>query len=144
MPISYLFSNLLISRGRSSTYMWCTIGLCVAQLLCVSFCVPYGIERMVQGFVAINILWLGVWFYFSHREIRLSLVEAVKDVSPYALLSVAVVYATHLATATIENMYVSIVLKILMVFFAYCAVLWLLRSTIFREALMFITKKKID
>ena len=47
IPVSYLFSNLLISRGHSSTYMWCTIGLCVAQLLGVGLCVPYGIGRMV-------------------------------------------------------------------------------------------------
>lgn len=144
MPISYLFSHLLISRGRSSTYMWCTIGLCAAQLLCVGFCVPYGIGRMVQGFVAINILWVGVWFYFAHGEIGLSLKEAVKDIAPYALLSAGIVYATYLVTSSIENMYLSIAVKVLMVFVLYCAALWLLGSTIFREALMFITKKKIE
>ena len=144
MPVSYLFSNLLISRGHSSTYMWCTIGLCVAQLLGVGLCVPYGIGRMVQVFAAVNILWLGVWFFFSHREIGLSIVEAVSDVAPYLLLSVAIVFGAHWVTEGIGNMYVRIVVKVLMVAVAYCGALWVLRSTIFREALQFITKKKIE
>lgn len=141
MPISYLFSNLLITRGRSSTYMWCSIALCVAQLLGVGLCVPYGIGRMVQVFTAVNILWVGVWFFFARREIDLKLSEAVRDVAPYLLLSAAIVVATHLLTSGIGNMYLSIALKVLMVFVAYCAALWLLRSTIFREAVSFITKR---
>ena len=144
MPVSYLFSNLLISRGHSSTYMWCTIGLCVAQLLGVGLCVPYGIGRMVQIFAAVNILWLGVWFFFSHREIGLSVIEAVSDVAPYLLLSVAIVFGTHWVAEGIENMYVRIVVKVLIVAVTYCGALWVLRSTIFREAVQFITKKKIE
>ena len=143
MPLSYLFSNLLISRGHSSTYMWCTIGLCVAQLLGVWLCVPFGIGRMVQVYALLNILWLGVWFAFSHREIGLSVREAVGDVAPYLLLSAGIVYATHLATGGIGNMYVSIVVKALSVAVAYCGALWLLRSTIFREVILFVTKKQI-
>ena len=144
MPISYLFSNLLISRGHSSTYMWCTIGLCVAQLLGIGLCVPYGIGWMVKVFAAINILWLLVWFHFSHGEIRLSVGEALKDISPYLLLSVALVVATHFATKGISNLYVSLVLKVVMVGASYCVVLWLLGSTILRETIMFVTKKKIE
>ncbi|MCR4602047.1 MAG: lipopolysaccharide biosynthesis protein [Prevotella sp.] len=143
MPVSYLFSNLLITRGHSSTYMWCTIALCAAQLLCVGLCVPYGIDSMVMAYTGVNVAWLGVWFAFAHDEIGLTLWEAVSDVAPYVLLSVAIVYATWLATSPINNMYASIVVKVLMVGVSYCVLLWLLRSTIFREAIMFITKKKI-
>ena len=144
IPVSYLFSNLLISRGHSSTYMWCTIGLCVAQLVGVGLCVPYGISRMVQVFAAVNILWLGVWFCFSHREIGLSVIEAISDVAPYLLLSVGIVCATYWVTSDIGNIYVRIVVKVLMVAVAYCAALWVLRSTIFREAVQFITGKMKD
>ena len=144
MPVSYLFSNLLISKGRSSVYMWCTLALCVAQLLCVMLCVPFGIGRMVQVYTAVNVFWLGVWFYFARREIDLRLREAVADVAPYVLLSVAIVYATHLATAGIGNLYVSLLVKVLAVAVAYCGALWLLRSTVFREAIAFVTKRKIE
>lgn len=144
MPVSYLFSHLLISRGHSSTYMWCTIGLCLAQLLVLGLCVPYGIGWMVRGFALVNIVWMGVWFHFSHREIGLTVTEAVSDVAPYLLLSVGIVLATHLATQGISNMYAGIAVKVAMVAVAYCAALWLLHSTIFREAVGFIVKRKIE
>ncbi len=141
MPVSYLFSNLLISRGHSSTYMWCTIALCVMQLLGVGLCVPYGIGRMVMVFAAVNILWVAVWFYFSHREINLKLTEALSDVAPYVLLSAGIVCATGMLTQGITNLYLSLAVKVLTVAVVYCAALWLLRSTIFREAIVFITQK---
>ncbi len=144
MPISYLFSNLLISRGRSGVHMWCTIGLCVCQLLCIGLCVPYGISRMVLVFTAVNVLWLGVWFWFARREIGLSVREAVGDIAPYVILSVVIVVATHFLTSGISNIYLSLLAKVLMVGISYCVVLWLLGSTIFKETVLFITKKKIE
>ena len=144
MPISYLFSNLLISKGRSGIHMWCTIGLCVCQLLCIGLCVSYGISRMVLVFTAINILWLGVWFWFARREIDLSVREAVGDIAPYVLLSVVIVVATHFLTSGISNIYLSLLAKVMMVGITYCVVLWLLGSTIFKETVLFITKKRIE
>ena len=144
MPVSYLFSNLLISRGRSSTYMWCTLGLCLAQLLGVSLCVPYGIGCMVQVYAAVNILWLAVWFFYARKEIGLTVVEAISDVAPYALLAGGIVCATHWITIGIDNMYVAIIVKVLAIGVTYCTALWLLRSTIFREAILFVTKKKTE
>ncbi len=144
MPVSYLFSNLLITRGHSSTYMWCSLGLCAAQLLGVGLCVPYGIGRMVQVYALLNIGWVGVWFCFSHREIDLRLSEALRDVAPYVLLSVAIVCVVHWLTADIGNLYVCLTVKVLTVAVAYCAALWLLGSAIFREMIMFVTKRKIE
>ena len=142
MPVSYLFSNLLISRGHSCTYMWCTLSFFAAQLLTVGLCVPYGIERMVQAYTVISIVWVLVWFYFAHGEIGLRFKEAIRDVAPYLLLSVAIVIGVHYATTQIENRLLALVVKVLAVGLAYCGSLWLLGSTIFREAIMFITKKK--
>lgn len=144
LPVSYLFSNLLISRGHSSTYMWCTLAFLAAQLVAVALCVPFGIERMVQAYVAITILWVAVWYYFAHRKIGLRLREAVGDVAPYVLLSMAIVYAVYLLTANIANIYLGLVLKVGLVAAAYCLSLWLLGSTILREAFTFIVKRKVE
>ena len=144
MPISYLFSNLLISRGFSGEYMWCSIVLCVAQLVGVSICVPLGIKYMVMVFAGVNIVWLAIWFLLAHQKIGLSIREAVSDVAPYALLSAAIVVGVYFATVGITNIYLSLLLKVLLVAVTYCAALWLLGSTIFKEAVLFVTKKKID
>ncbi|MCR4957151.1 MAG: lipopolysaccharide biosynthesis protein [Prevotella sp.] len=144
MPVSYLFSNLLISRGYSGQYMWCSIALCLAQLAGVSLCVPFGISTMVTVFAAVNIVWVGVWFLLARRKIGLSIREAVGDVAPYAVLSAVIVTGVYFATGSITNIYLSLVLKALLVAVTYCAALWLLRSTIFKEVVLFITRKKID
>ena len=144
MPVSYLFSNLLISRGHSSIYMWCSLAFFAAQLLAVGLCVPYGIERMVQAYSALIILWVAVWYFFARREIGLRISEAIRDVAPYLLLSVAIIVGVHFATTQIENRLLALVVKVLAVGLAYCGSLWLLGSTIFKEAIMFITKKKFE
>ena len=144
MPVSYLFSNLLISRGHSSTYMWCTLSFFAAQLLAVGLCVPYGIERMVQAYTLLSIVWVLVWFYFAHGEIGLRFREMIGDVAPYFLLAAAIVIGVFFLTRGIGNLYVSLIVKVLLVGVVYCAALWLLGSTIFKEAIMFITKKKIE
>ena len=143
-PVSYLFSNLLISRGRSSTYMWCTLGLCLAQVAVVGLLVPWGIHRMVEAYVGLNILWTGVWFYFAHKEIGISPLEAFSDIAPYLVLSAGITLAAYFATSQIESLYIRLVVKVVSVWAVYCTVLWLLGSTIFKEAIMFITKKRIE
>ena len=144
MPVSYLFSNLLISRGHSSVYMWATLALLAAQIAAVALCVPVGIERMVQAYTAVSIGWVAVWYCLARREIGLSLREAVGDVAPYLLLSAAIVWTVGLLTSGIGNLYLALGLKVTMVAAAYCLALWLLGSTILREAFTFIVKRKIE
>ena len=142
-PISNLFSNLLIARGHSATYMWCHIALCIVQLAAVIFSAPYGIERMIQVYVALTVLWILVWHWFAHREINLRLWEVIRDISPYLLISIALIYGAHLLTSGIDSLYLSFLAKVLFVGLSYCLVLWLLRSTIFQESIAFFTKHQL-
>ena len=134
-PISNLFSNLIIARGHSATYMWCHIALCVAQLIAVWVSAGYGIERMIQVYVAMTVGWILVWHYFAHQEIKLRLWDVIKDISPYLVITLAWVFVAHLLTRNIENLYLCFTVKVLFVGVAYCLTLWLLRSTIFQESI---------
>ena len=67
----------------------------------------------------------------------------LKDISPYLLLTLVLVAGAWLLTLHIDNLYISITVKILFVSISYCLSLWLLKSAIFQEAVMFITKKQI-
>ena len=142
-PLSFLFSNLLVTRGHSTTYMWCTFSFCLAQLTALWLFVPYGIMLMVKAYVLINILWLAVWFAFAHRKVHLSWLEALRDVTPYLALTIASIGVSYLILPPIQNLYLSILSKVAIVALSYCAMLWLLGSTIFKEVLLFITKKEI-
>lgn len=142
-PISALFSNLIIARGHSNTYMWCTIALCFAQLAAAFLLSPYGIHTMIMVYVAINIFWIPVWHHYAHGEISLRLHEVIKDTSPYLFLSSAFVLVATVLTEGIVNLYLSFIIKVLTVIVLYALSLWLLKSAIFKEFVLFITKRKI-
>lgn len=142
IPICTLFSNLLISRGHSDTYMWCTIALCVLQAAALCMTHPLGLDVMLWTFTAINVLWLFVWYCFVRREIGLALSDMFRDISPYLLLTVALIAACHLLFGSVGNVYVSIVLKIVFVGTLYVAILWLAGSVILRECIAFLTGRK--
>ena len=143
-PISNLFSNLLVARGHSGIYMWCHIALCVVQLAAVVFSAAYGIERMIQVYVALTIAWILVWHWFAHREISLRLWEVLKDISPYFFISLVLIFAAHLLTRGIDNLYLSFAAKVLFVGISYCLVLWLLKSAIFKESIDFFRKRQVS
>jgi O-antigen/teichoic acid export membrane protein len=142
-PLSFLFSNLLITRGHSTTYMWCTFSFCLAQLIALGLFVPYGITQMVKAYVFINMLWFAVWFAFAHQKVHLSCFEALQDVTPYLALTLISIGISYLILPPIQNLYLSILSKIAVVALSYCAMLWVLGSTIFKEVLLFLTKKEI-
>lgn len=142
IPISTLFSNLLISRGRSGIYMWCTIALCLVQIAVIFAIHPLGMEAMLWAFAAVNTAWLFVWFCFVRREIGLTLGAMLRDISPYLLLSSALIGACQLLFGSISNIYASIVVKIAFVGSLYIAVLWMAKSDILRECIAFIRQRR--
>ena len=142
MPISVLYSNLMNSIGRPHIYMWNTVALGIFQLLCVYFSYPYGLSVMLVVYTIINILWLLVWHYFARKHIGLSLLSTLKDVSPYFFISLAVMGITYAVASTVENIYISLVLKIVLAASLYLLLMWKLNSVVFRESLQYLFKKK--
>ena len=142
IPISSLFSNLLISRGHSSSYMWSSLMLCLVQLTAVYFSASYGIGRVIWTYVVINICWTAVWYALAHKEICLNVLDVLKDIMPYLLLTLFLIIAAHLLTLHIDNLLLRMIAKVVFVATTYCLLLWLLQSVIFMEVLEFIIKKK--
>jgi len=138
-PISGLFASLIISRGKSTTYMWGCIMSCIVQFLAVFSVANYGINCMIQFYVIINILCLFFWHYFAYKEIGISLSEMIKDISPYLILTTILVIAAALLTENVSNLYVRFIVKVLFVVSLYTFILWMFGSTIFKESLKFIS-----
>lgn len=140
-PISTLFSNLIITRGHSTTYMWCSIAQCLLQLGAAVLAAPYGITRMIEVYVVINISWIFVWHFFARQEIGLNIMEVLKDLFPYVTLSTLLVIAAGVLTMSVSNQYASFAGKVAFVALGYCISLWLLKSTIFMEAVEFVLRR---
>ena len=142
IPFSGLFSQLMLSRGHSSIYMWNTIALSLSQLFGAYLLYPYGIIPMLYAFISINMGWTFVWLHFIQKEIKLSLPNFLKDISPYLLLSIACIFACSFITEPIENVGLRLIGKISIVGLFYIVILWKANSTILQESIHFIFKKK--
>lgn len=142
LPIAMLFSHLIISRGHSSTYMWCTIGLCLAQTTTALLLSSYGIHTMVAAYTIVSIAWTWVWLRMAHRETSITFLEFIRDISPYLLLAAALCVVAHFITLGIDNIYLRFAAKILIVAIPYVGILWLLGSTILKEGVRYLRGKK--
>ena len=142
LPISNLFSQLLLSRRHSSIYMWCTIALSILQLATAYISYPYGIQTMLTTFVIVNIGWMFVWLHFVHREIGLTCLSFLKDICPYLTISTALIVSAHYATISIESTDIRLICKIIGVGTSYILILWLMRSVILQESISFFINKR--
>lgn len=141
-PINNLLSNLIISRGKSSIYMWNTITLSLIQLCAAFILYPYGLNLMLYVFVFINIAWMFVWVFFVKKEIGLTSFILIKDIIPYLFLTTIIVIGTHFITVEITNIALRLFTKIFIVGISYISILWILKSTILQETITFIFKRE--
>ena len=135
IPIQNLYSNLIVSRGRSDVYMWNVIAQGVVQVAVALTCYRLGMERMVMCYVAVNIGW--TW-----REIRLRLWDALRDTVPFLLIAAGTMGLTGFAVPhATENIYVSFIAKITMAVALYVGLMVVCRVQTFREAWAYFKKK---
>ena len=141
-PVQFLCLNLVITKDRSDLVLWNSVGVGLAQLAVMLFSYPYGIHVMVCAYTCVNILALGVWFYFVHREIGLRLREAVSDLFPFAATAALVMAATAFVTSPLDNVYLLFAVKILVAAALYVGVMWLFGSSTLKECAGYLRKKR--
>lgn len=141
VPISFLFSNLLLSRGNASAYMWSMIGMLAALILTTYFFYPLGITAMVIGYSAINILWMFVWYGLVSKIIGYSFIHFLGDFIPFMGITCVAVAAAFLLTRNIQNIYWLLIAKIFLAAAVYMLIMLLTDSVTFKESIRFILKK---
>lgn len=142
MPIQSMFTNLLVSRGKSAIFMWGTMtqGIIVLMLLVVM--APLGINGMMIAYVTFNALWIFVWRYYAGKEISLTLGMFLSDTFPFALLSTAVMLITYWMTQSINDIYMLLAARITVAAILYTGTLILMRNKELDEALHYLLKRK--
>lgn len=143
LPIGILYGNLFNSIGKPAIYMWNTISLGLTQLVGICITYRFGLNTMLVVYTAVNILWIGIWQIFARKHIHLRWREMLRDITPYAALSVVTMIFTWFVTKSIANPYIALPVKIVCAAGLYCLILRLVKSTVFAESLAFIRHKKI-
>lgn len=143
MPIQSMQTNLLVSRGRSCIFMWCTIvqGLLTLTLLLVMSQFD-AIKPMLVAYCIFNALWLFVWNYFVKKEINLTYRMFISDILPYIALATIIMCITGYTTTFLNNKYVLLISKMTIAAILYILTAYLFRSEELSEIINFLFKRK--
>lgn len=142
VPITTLYSNLTISRGKSDVNMGCTIAQCLAVWAGLILLYPKGLLPMVIYFVALNVAWLVIWQWFAWRLTGLTFQEALKDIMPFLLFTLAVLAVTWWLTCGITDLWLLLLSRILIAAFLYGGIMWVSGAKIMRETIQYLARKK--
>jgi len=138
LPFYTVYQNQLLSLGKSDYYMWLTSAQIVIMLVAVLACHSMGVMAMTIAFAAINILWLLVWQVVTSRMIGYRMVTMLKDVLPFLCISIAVMGVTYVVTLSLDNLYLSLVARVVMAAIIYALVMKLSRAVIFEECINYL------
>ena len=144
VPITTLYSNLTISRGKSDVNMICTIAQCMAVwtgLMLFHLLYPKELMPMVIYFIALNIAWLGIWQWWAKRLVGLRWREALKDILPFLLFTLIVHSFTWWVTSGISIMWLRMVSRIVMAAVLYAGIMWLSGAKIMRETVGYLAHR---
>ena len=141
LPLSNTCVNLLLSRGRSTQYMWANIALFVLILAALYLSYPLGVTGMVVAVTALNVLWLLVWAFLVRREIGYTFLQLLADLLPFLGAPLAAIGVAFLLTAGIANRWWLLAAKIGVTAALYFLVLWLARSVTLKESVQFFIQK---
>lgn len=143
LPATSLYTQFLLSRGRSGTYMWGLIAMVVCQLLAAIFSAPYGVMVMLLPYIAINFLWVGVWHYFIRQELHIRYRQVLRDIAPFLLISLCVMGSVYWGINRLHwGLVASLLAKVICAAPLYPLCLWAIRSDILQESVQYLLKKK--
>ena len=142
MPLSTLFSNMIISKGRSGIFFWCTFSLglaLIATMLCIW---PWGIRTMVMAYMIINTAWLLVWLFFVRRLTGYGYWMFFCDVMPFALAAAGVMTTAYLLTMPLHSLLSLLLVRFALAVALYYIVMKVARVKILAECEQFVLQRR--
>lgn len=140
MPLSTLFSNMIISKGRSGTFFWCTFTLGLVQIATMMLIWPMGIRSMVIAYTILNTSWLLVWLFFVRRLIGYGYWMFFCDVMPFAIAAAGVMGVAYIATMPLSNLIALLISRFIIAVVLYYVVMKIARVKILAECERFVKR----
>ena len=140
MRLSTLFSNMIISKGRSGTFFWCTFTLGLVQIATMVLIWPMGIRSMVIAYTILNTSWLLVWLFFVRRLIGYGYWMFFCDVMPFAIAAAGVMGVAYIATMPLSNLIALLISRFIIAVVLYYVVMKIARVKILAECERFVKR----
>lgn len=142
MPIQSMFTNLLVSCGRTNTFMWSSIAQGLLVLLMLLAMRSLGIKPMLVAYCLFNIAWLFLWCVLVKRDIALTIRMFVMDFMPFMLVALAAMALAAYATAWLDNLALLLVSRVLLGALCYFVLCFLCRFEELHESLSYLFRRK--
>ena len=141
LPISNVLSNLIVSKGRSGTFFWCTFTLSMTLIVAMMLSHGLGIRTMAVIYVAIYMVWVFVWHQLVRRLIGYTLWMFLTDMLPFALTALAVMVVTGYVTVGITSQWLLLTTRIVLAALLYSLVMIVARVQIMKDCIGFVFQK---
>ena len=135
-----LYTNLVLTHGRSDVHLWGSISIGGLQLCIIGITFPFGIFPMIIAYLCTNIVSILFWHYFTNKLIGLKIFQIVKDISPYLIITLVSIAISWFITMKIEPILLKLILKIVITATIYITTIWFSNSVIIKECYYFFRK----
>lgn len=140
-PIQVLYSQLLVSQGRSDFYFWCTIAYALVQISAAAFALRYGVYWMAFSNMSLSFIYLLAWHLFVSSLLPIKLLHVCRDVLPYIIIVALCFVVAWLVLQPVVNVYYRFFGKVIISATVYIFAMWKLDSVVFKESLRFLIKR---
>ncbi len=144
-PLTTLYTQYLLARGRSQAYFRGLLALVVVQLAAAFVVHPFGVMAMLRAYIALNVVWLLVWHCLVRTTLGLSLRHALADMTPFALTAAGAMAATRFLLRPQVGEWPLVLLllsKVAVAAVLYLVVLRLAGAEILRESWSYLRRKR--
>lgn len=144
IPFYTVYQHLAIGCNRGDLYLWCNVGQIVLQISLILLCYylfSQSIIVVVAVYSIFMIFWLATWQVVAKHLINLKWSEALLDIAPFLLITVAVFAITYFVTLFIHDNVLILIAKVILSAALYIIVMKLAKVKIFDECWQFLRNK---
>lgn len=141
LPLTNLYSNAILSRGKSQLYLRNILSLGIAQILLIAVFHASSIHTLAIVITAINISWTFIWQYFANSLLNIGYIRLIKLLSLYLVPAATAAIVVYFAGNLIEHIYLRFIVKIVGLVCIYLFLLLITKSNILLEVISFLKEK---
>jgi len=111
--INNVFSNLILTKGKSSIYMYNIISFGILQFSILMICKDWGIEPAMIIITLLNLIWVFVWTIIIKKYIYYNVSNLFHDVFTYVCFAILACGVSYYITNSLDNLYIRFISCIL-------------------------------
>lgn len=131
--LSFLFTQVILSRKKSAWYRNITISLAMAIIILLLVIYPYGIHAMIIGYAVLQILWMLMWQLYTCKLTAVPYMAITKVVLKYTMVAAVSILVSYYLMSFIENIYIRLFSKIAVAGAIYLGILFVISPKFIKD-----------